>query len=130
MGFFKTLKDSFSKNKIIKSATEAATNGNINSSAEIIYDHISSNDQFYLVIKDFHIQLNDIKNLLVDMTFAGLGINLHGHYVPVSALLFPDTLAYLMRIRSGQVDKAKAFNEILSYFKNNEIVFIPERRFH
>lgn len=68
-----------------------------------------------------------LSRIVVSMELSGAGVSLRGHYVPVSALFFADTLTYCLRSLAGQVDPAHCARELMCYFASGAIDFSPER---
>lgn len=81
-------------------------------------------------MKTFNATQDDIENIVLGIMMAGYGAEFGGHFVPTSAVLFHDTLAYCLRAERGQVAKADAYFEVHEYFRTGAIVFEPEKAFH
>lgn len=128
--FFDKLKKSVVKSKLIKSATLKAQSGFLEPAVNEIFDFYKTDDAFTSIIEHFNATPKDIESIIQGLMFSGAGGTYRGHFVPVSSVLFHDTLSYLLRSERGQVPKAQAYFEIQDYFRSGGVVFEPERRFH
>ena len=103
---------------------------NLDKAINDIYEFMKSDELFSAVLDEFGATSEDLSEIISGMMMAGAGATYRGHYVPVSALLFPDTLAYLLRSQRSDVDKAEAYFEVLDYFQTGAIRFQPKAQFH
>ena len=130
MGFFKKMKQSASKSKLIKTASGHAQAGQIDRAVQEIYEYLQSEDTFRSILATFDATDSDIEAIISGIMMSGYGAEFGGHYVPVSAVLFHDTLAYCLRAERGQVSKADAYFQVHEYFRSGALIFEPERAFH
>ena len=130
MGFLGRLKQSLSKAKLMKSAAKQVEAGRAGDAANEIFAFYQTDPSFQLIISTFKATPADIESIMLRLMFSGAGGKYRGLYVPVSAVLVYDTLAYLLRSERGQVQKAQAYSEVMDYFQKGKMVFEPERAFH
>lgn len=130
MGLFANLFRSMRKSQLIKSATARLHGGDAQGATDQIYAFISQDHVFIHVLDYFSASRDDIHSIIGSLMMSGAGQTFRGHFVPVSAVLFPDTLAYCLRIKAGQVGAVEGHFRIVEYFRKGEIVFTPEREFH
>jgi hypothetical protein len=130
MGFFSNLRRSAAKSRLMKSATAQVRSGGLDQAVSEIWSFMESDAVFANVIKHFSASKNDVADIITNLMFAGAGGTYRGHFVPVSAVLFPDTFAYCLRAQRGQVSKAEAAYQVMTYFESGAMVFAPERAFH
>ena len=130
MGLFNKWKKSAAKSRLMKSASNQVQAGSMDSAVHEIFSVYESDEAFTNIIARFDVSPADMKAIITGLMFSGAGGTYRGHFVPVSAVLFHDTLAYLLRSERGQVPKAQAYFAIQEYFQSGEIVFQPEREFH
>ena len=130
MGFFSAMKKSFSKSKLMKSATKLVRTGKLDKAVDEIYSLHMIDEEFRTIHQHFSVSKSDIADIIKDLMVSGLGVEVRGHYVPVSTVLLHDTFAYMLRVKQGKVERTKALFEISEYFQKGEIVFKPEREFH
>jgi len=130
MGFFSKWKNSAAKSKLMQSAARQVQSGKLAEAVQEIFAFLQSDKAFVSIIDHFNATPGDIKSIITGLMFSGDGSTVRGHYIPVSAVLFHDTLAYMLRSERGQVAKPKAYSEIQEYFQSGAIVFKPEKEFH
>lgn len=114
----------------MQSAAKQVQSGQSALAVDEIFDFLQSDEAFRRIIAHFKATPTDIKEIITGLMFSGAGGTYRGHFVPVSAVLLHDTLAYLLRTQRGQVSRAQAYFEVLDYFQSGGIVFQPERAFH
>jgi hypothetical protein len=121
---------SFRKSLLMKSAGKQALGGDITGAAVRIYAFMVEDAVFSQVIRAFAVDRLAIEEAILGLRMQ-FGHRLYqGHYVPVSAMLFVDTFAYSMRVRTGQVSNAEWLVNIGNYFESGARTFEPERAFH
>ena len=130
MGFFGNLKKSFSKSGLMKNAAQQVQSGDLASAVKSIYAYHKSDKEFMSIHEHFSSSEADIEKIIKAIMASGFGGTIRGHYVPVSAVLFHDTFAYMLRAQNGQVEKGKAYFQVQDYFATGEIIFKPEHEFH
>lgn len=130
MGLFSNLRRSAGKSNFIKSASHKFRSGKQKEAVDEIYEYMENDEQFSKVLRHFTATRDDIEHIIFGIMASGAGTTARGHFVPVSAVLFPDTLAYLLRAERGQVSPAEAHFQVMDYFESGALVFQPERRFH
>ncbi len=130
MSFFSKFKQSTAKSRLMKSAAKQVQSGLISEAVKEIFDFYQTDEAFLKILSTFNATQADIKEIILGLEFSGAGGTYKGHYVPVSAVLFHDTLAYLLRTERGQVEKKKAYYEVMNYFQTGGIVFEPEHALH
>ncbi len=130
MGLFSKWKQSSAKSGLMKSAAKQVQSGQITLAIQEIFKFYQSDDTFKNILDHFNATPDDIEAIIKGLMFSGAGGKYKGHFIPVSAVLFQDTLAYLLRSERGQVTKSQAYFEILEYFQSGAIVFEPEKAFH
>lgn len=130
MGFLKNIRRSVGKSRLIKDATANFKQGYTGEAIDQIYDYLSKDETFFQVLEYFQASRKDLETIIWEFMASGAGGTYKGHFVPVSAVLFPDTLAYLLRAERGQVNKTEAFFQIQEYFRSGGIHFEPERQFY
>ena len=100
MGIF----DSVKKSKFIKHAMRRyKQEGSI--PVDEIFEFIQKTEPLSSVATDFDLTKDDLKNITLGMIASGSASEAKGHFTPISGLLFPDTLAYLLRGQRGQISK-------------------------
>ena len=92
MGFFKKLKQSASKSKLIKTASAHVQAGQIDLAVQEIYEYLQGEDVFQSILATFDATDKDIEAIISGIMMSGFGAEFRGHYVPVSSVLFHDTL--------------------------------------
>lgn len=130
MSLFKNLRRSIGKSRLMKRAARDFKSGRADVAIREILEYLSADPQFAHVVAHFSATREDIETIAWEFMAGGMGDTPNGHFVPVSALLFPDTLAYLLRAERGQVEKALARQQVYEYFLHDAIQFEPERQFH
>ncbi|MCA0894029.1 hypothetical protein [Microbulbifer agarilyticus] len=130
MGFFSNWKKSSEKSRLMKSAAAKVQSGGMKDAVEEICAFYKKDEAFSNIIDHFKATPADVESIIKGIMFSGFGGSVKGHYVPVSAVLFHDTLAYMLRVERGQVSKSQAYFEVQDYFNSGSIVFQPERAFH
>lgn len=130
MGLFDKFKKSAAKSTLMKSAAHQVQSGAMEPAVSEIFAFYQTDDAFKSIISNFNATPKDIESIIQGLMFSGAGGAYRGHFVPVSAVLFHDTLAYLLRSERGEVPKAQTYIEIQEYFQSGGIVFEPERRLH
>ena len=60
------------------------------------------------------------------MIASGSASEAKGHFTPISGLLFPDTLAYLLRGQRGQISKTETYYQVMRHFETGSLIFMPE----
>jgi hypothetical protein len=130
MGLLANWRRSLAKSRLIRSATAHVRAGQLEVAVEEIWGFISVDPVFARVLQHFAAGRHEISKAIQGMMMGGAGQTFRGHFVPVSALLFPDTLAYVLRAERGQVPRIAAYFELVEYFRKREMVFRPERAFH
>ena len=96
--------------------------------AHEIFKFITAHKDLSRVAKEFNATVDDIENLFTGMLASphiGHVID-RGHFVPVSGLLFADTLSYLLRSQRGQVSENVAYMEVGYHFSSGQLLFEPE----
>ena len=129
MGFISAWKRSFRKSVLIKQAAVDAQAFRHDKAIDDIHSFMISDQVFAKVLERFNATKSDIEAIMFGIMAAGAGGTYRGHFVPVSALLFPDTLTYLLRAERGEVGKAEAYSQVLEYFRTGAIVFESEKQF-
>lgn len=130
MGLFSKFRQSAAKSKLIKEAAALAQSGRVPEAVNAIYDYLEKDEVFISILTTFDATKDDIENIIAGIMMAGYGAEFGGHFVPVSAVLFHDTLAYCLRAECGQVSKPDAYFEVHEYFRSGSLVFEPEQAFH
>lgn len=130
MGLFSKWKQSSTKSRLMQSAAKQIKSGQLAPAVQEIFAFYQSDDAFKNILSHFNATPADIEAIITGLMFSGAGGTYKGHFIPVSAVLFHDTLAYMLRAERGQVTKAQAYFEVLEYFQSGTIVFQPERAFH
>ena len=130
MGLFGKLKQSISKSRMMQSAAQQVQSGHLAPALQSIFEYYQSDEAFKRILAHFKATPADIESIITGLMFFGAGGTFKGHFVPVSAVLFHDTLAYLLRAERGQVSKARAYIKVLDYFQSGSVIFQPERAFH
>ena len=130
MGFFSNLKRSTQKSQLMKSAAARVQAQDIAGALDEVYAYLKADDVFGAVLEHFDATRTDIEAIVIGLMMSGNGGTYKGHFVPVSAVLFPDTLAYLLRSERGQIEKADAYFQVSEFFRAGKLVFEPERAFH
>jgi hypothetical protein len=130
VGLFSKLKQSTSKSRLMQSAAQQVQSGQLASAIQSIFAYYQSDEAFKNILTHFKATPADIDSIVTGLMFSGAGGTFKGHFVPVSAVLFHDTLAYLLRAERGQVPKVQAYVEVLDYFQSGATIFQPERAFH
>jgi len=90
-----------------------------------IYDYYATDPIFSSVLRQFNATPEDIRSIVLGCAAAGTG-TYRGHFVPISAVLYPLTLSYMLRMRRGEIAPAQAHYEVDKYFESGAIVFEPE----
>ncbi len=129
MGLFDAFKHSAAKSRVIADCGQRLEAGDF-SAIDTIYAHLRSNPIFAPVLAHFSATKDDIEAIVAGIMMSGNGARYGNHFVPVSAVLFPDTLAYLLRAERGQVSKAEAYFQVNDYFRRGATIFEPEKAFH
>lgn len=129
MGLFDKFRNSASKSHLIQTASQHVQAGQLNVAVQDIFSFYQSDEAFKNILAYFKATPKDIEEIIIGLMFSGAGV-CGKHFVPVSAVLFHDTLAYLLRVERGQVQKTQAYFEVQEYFRSGAIVFEPERTFH
>lgn len=129
MGFFQRFRRARSKAKVMSAATALVESGDTDTAASKILSYLKTDSRFPQIIEHFSATQADISKIIDLLALNGAGSH-DGFFVPVSALLFPDTFAYCMRALRGQVSIAEAAYQLDSYFASNAAVFEPEQAFH
>jgi hypothetical protein len=130
MSILSSLKRSAQKSRLMKSAAARAQALDLDGAIDDIYSYLQADEQFRTVLTHFGADRKDIEAIVSGLMMSGHGGTHRGHFVPVSAVLFQDTLAYLLRAERGQVGKAEAYFQVEQYFRTGSLVFEPERAFH
>ena len=123
MGIF----DSFKKSKFIKQAIgKYEADGTIPVNDILVF--IRTTEPLASVAKQFSLTRNDLENIAWGMMANGAASNAKGHFTTISGLLFPDTLAYLLRGERGQLDvsKTETYHQVMTHFETGSLVFMPE----
>jgi hypothetical protein len=120
---------SVAKSRLIAECGARVEAGDL-SAVDDIVAHILSNPAFAQVIAYFSLTRQDVEAIIIGVMVSGYGARYGQHFVPVSAVLFPDTLAYLLRAERGQVSKGEAYFQVSDHFRRGGLVFEPERAFH
>lgn len=130
MGIFSNLRRSTQKSRLMKSAAARLQTQDLSGAIDDIYSFLQADDLFRTVLAHFNANRKDVEAIVLGLMMSGAGGTYRGHFVPVSAVLFPDTLAYLLRSERGQVGKAEAYFQVEEYFRTGAMIFEPERAFH
>lgn len=130
VGLFSKWKKSAAKSRLIQSAAKQVQSGQTAAAVGDIFDFLQTDEAFRRIIAHFKATATDIERIIIGLMFSGAGGTYRGHFVPVSAVLFHDTLAYMLRVERGQVSRAQAYFDVLDYFQSGGVVFQPERAFH
>ena len=68
-----------------------------------------------------------VEEVLEELEDLGCIIFAKGHYVPISAILYPQTLEYIFyKERRNKEDKEKMAKDLISYFEDNKMGNIVE----
>lgn len=126
MGVLNRLRRSVRKSRLIKKATARIRSIDLHGAVDEIYRYLCSDDIFKEVIRHFNATRDDIEAIMLGLMLSGAGATHRGHFVPVSAVLFPSTLAYLLRSERGQISKGEAYFQVHDYFRQGAIFFAPE----
>jgi hypothetical protein len=126
MKFFSNLKRSAQKSRLMKSAAAQVQGGDFDTAIIEIFAYLNTDDVSREILSSFDGKKEDIQAIVLGIMASGAGGTFKGHFVPVSAVLFPDTLAYLLGSERGQVGKAEAYFQVMSYFQSGAIVFKPK----
>jgi hypothetical protein len=114
--------------RLLRSATrKLRTGAPISSVAEDIAKYYDTDQVFPTIMREFDATMEDVKAIILGLMAAGAGGTYHGHFVPISAVLYPLTLSYLLRARRGEVPTAQAHFEVMEYFRSGAIMFEPEQ---
>lgn len=125
MGIFRNIRRSASKSILMKSAAKKLKTGT--SPLEDIFTFYNSDAQFAAIIKNFKITEDEVSKIMLTLML-NAGGTYRGHFVPISALLFPDTLVYMLRAHRGEVPLAEACAQVDGYFRTGAIIFDPIKR--
>jgi hypothetical protein len=112
--------------RLLRSATEKVHSGDMDSAMEDIFRYYETDPLFDQILREFDATKGDIEAIILSFMAAGAG-TYRGHFVPVSAVLYPMTLSYLLRSQRGEVPKAEAYYYVDTYFESGAMVFEPER---
>jgi hypothetical protein len=112
--------------RLLRSATENVHSGDMASAMEEIFKYYGTDPLFDQVLREFNATRDDIEAIILGCRAAGTG-TYRGHFVPVSAVLYPMTLSYLLRSQRGEVPKAEAYYHVDKYFESGALVFEAER---
>lgn len=139
MGFFSTLRNSSQKSKKLKQISLALGGGRKTMSLEDLFDdsrdkvleemldYCFSDPNLSVLLHEFSVSREELKNLYYILLNHGLGQWVRGHYVAVSALFFPQTLRYLLKYFTiEKLDRAKAYR-VLEYFDKREVGEIKDK---
>lgn len=78
-------------------------------------------------INKFNITKTKLIKTIEELEDLGCIIFAKGHYVPISAILYPQTLEYIFyKERSNKEDKEKMVKDLISYFDGNKMGNIVE----
>ena len=94
---------------------------------EDIAKYYETDPIFSNILYEFNATLQDVEAIIISLMAAGAGETWRGHFVPISAVLYPLTLSYLLRVRRGEVPPAQAYFEIMAYFRSGAMMFGPEQ---
>lgn len=79
------------------------------------------------VIKKFNLDKRKLEDFVEDIELNGGGQYEGGHYISISAILYPQTLEFIAyKERKTQIDKNRMILRIMDYFKNGETGNIVE----
>lgn len=126
MVFFANLKRSAQKSRVIKSASDKMQAGDFDGAIDEIFSYLKSDDVFRGVLAHHDGKKEDIKAIVLGIMASGAGGTFRGHFVPVSAVLFPDTLAFLLGAERKGLSKAEANYQVMNYFQSGAFIFKPE----
>jgi phage shock protein PspC (stress-responsive transcriptional regulator) len=114
--------------RLLRSATRKLQSGApISTVTAGIAKYYETDQVFSNVLREFNATMEDVQAIILGLMAAGAGGTYRGHFVPVSAVLYPLTLSYLLRARRGEVPTAQAYGEIMEYFRSGPIMFEPEQ---
>jgi hypothetical protein len=114
--------------RLLRSATKKLQSGaEMSSVMEDIAKYYETDPIFPNLLQEFNATMKDVEEIILAQMAAGAGETWRGHYVPVSAVLYPLTLSYLLRVRRGEVPPAQAYFEIMEYFRSGAMIFGPEQ---
>jgi hypothetical protein len=76
--------------RLLRSATTKFHSGaGMESVLEDVFEYYGTDPIFFKIMDQFHATADDIGNIILDSAVAGAGGTYHGHFVPVSAVLYP-----------------------------------------
>ena len=79
------------------------------------------------VIKKFNLKKSDLENIVEYFELNGGAQYIKGHYISISAILYPQTLEFIVYKKRGkQVEKQRMILRVIDYFTNNETGNIVE----
>jgi hypothetical protein len=114
--------------RLLRSATRKLQSGaSISSVADDIDKYYETDHVFAKIMGEFDATMEDVKTIILGLMAAGAGGMYRGHFVPVSAVLYPLTLSYLLRARRGEIPTAEANSDIVEYFRSGATIFEPEQ---
>ena len=93
-----------------------------------IFVFIKTTEPLASVAKKFNLSKEDLNKITQGMLASGAAGSHKGHFTPISGILFPDTLAYLIRGQRGQISEIDSYYEVNEYFRRGATVFGPEVR--
>ena len=134
--FFRSFKKSSTIKKLTKEYIDYQNNSY--SSALGMIDSITSEKKNNILDKIVELTLNEPNNqkpinkfnitkpklikTIEELEDLGCIIYAKGHYVPISAILYPQTLEYIFyKERSNREDNEKMAKDLISYFEDNKM---------
>jgi hypothetical protein len=73
------------------------------------------------VIKKFGLDKKKLEEIVQELEFNGAGQYLGGHYISISAILYPQTLEFIVyKKREKDLEKMRMMLRLMDYFKNGE----------
>lgn len=86
------------------------------SAEDELFDYCESQPSVRAVMEDFQVSRKDLKEIYSQLIDAGAGQWSCGHWVPASALAYPESLAYILSRRKSDI-RETSFNLIM-YFEH------------
>lgn len=79
---------------------------------EIFFDYCEQQQSIQPLLREFRVSRKDLKELYNKLIMAGAGQWTCGHWVPASALAYPESLRYILCRRKENIQET-AFNIIM-----------------
>jgi TPR repeat protein len=119
---------SFRQVRLLRSAAHKFHSGDVDAAIDEIYKYYDTEPAIYAaILSRFHATKDDIRSIMMNLAAAGGG-TYRGHFVPVSAVIYPMTLSYMLRTLCGQVEVADAYYAVDEFFRTGALVLQAEKR--